>query len=345
LRGSNRVGAVGAALCVALLLALLGAGRAPAANTDPYAIFANARSYWEHQRYPERLAFTVAVVVQEAGTQKVEHYTSTYDAVDNVITTDCVSDYERAHPPSGKGIKFNAGISSPTIPLTLLAAALPQTRSEQTMASITIGHSGDPAIDFLGVPELAPNYSFGIAPFVPGRAWTSAELVAKIRAKFHDPGPSPSPSPTPAPTPTSSGLKQIAVVTAVARHYIISLVGIEPLDGAPAYHLKLQAVVEPHRYRLRDLWIDTQTYATRQLISDGNFTNGPWPGAPWTVRFAQIDGATYIADESAAQAFEYGNLRYTATAVDMQDVSVPQGQQLPSYCRPSAADILSEPTV
>ena len=231
------------------------------------------------------------------------------------------------------------------LPLTLLAAALPQTRSEGTMASITIGHSGDSAIDFLGVPELAPNYSFGIAPFVPGRAWTSAELVAKIRAKFHDPGPSHSPSPTPAPTPTSSGLKQIAVVTAVARHYIISLVGIESLDGAPAYHLKLLPVVQPHRYRLRDLWIDTQTYATRQLISDGNFTNGPWPGARWTVRFAQISGATYIADESAAQAFEYGNLRYTATAVDMQDVRVPQGQQLPSYCRPGESDILSEPTV
>lgn len=179
----------------------------------------------------------------------------------------------------------------------------------------------------------------------PGRAWTSAELVAKIRAKFHDPGPSPSPSPTPAPTPTSSGLKQIAVVTAFARHYIISLVGIEPLDGAPTYHLKLQAVVEPHRYRLRDLWIDTQTYATRQLVSDGNFTSGPWPGAPWTVRFAQIDGATYIADESAAQPFEYGNLRYTATTVEMQGASVDVGHHLPSYCRLSASNILSEPTV
>ena len=91
----------------------------------------------------------------------------------------------------------------------------------------------------------------------------------------------------------------VGAALCVALHHFV--VGVEPLDGKPASHLKLRAVIQPRRYQLRDLWIDIQTYATRQLVSDGNFTNGPWPCAPWTVRFAQIDGATYIATERAGR--------------------------------------------
>ncbi len=58
-----------------LLVAATAASAATAAPApDPYRIFANARTYWLMQHYPQKLEFTVAVAVLEGGRQRVEHY-------------------------------------------------------------------------------------------------------------------------------------------------------------------------------------------------------------------------------------------------------------------------------
>lgn len=280
----------------AFALMLVVAGLAPASaqtvTQDPYAIFSFARHYWEHQRYPGRLAYTITVDVLEGGAHKVEHYTSAYDAVNDVVSIDPLSDYEIAHPASGRGVNFGIGptkLSKPETPL-----------------------------DFIGVPSLAPNYSFAIARFVPSdtRPKTSAELVQEVRAQFHDL------KPTPAPTalPSADGLREIAIVSSTHRRYDITLVGVESIDGAPAYHLALKPTGDPHRYRLREVWIDTATGATRRLVNAGNFVDGPWPGLAWTVDFATVDGALYIASEHAAEPVAFRGLRYLDTIVRFSDI-------------------------
>jgi hypothetical protein len=302
-----------AVLAIVSLALLLGA--TPAPSPDPYAIFANARIYWERQHYPAYVAYTVAVDVLEAGTHKVEHYDSTYDATRGIVHVDPVSDYERAHPPSGRGVNLLFGIQ---------------------FAGIKLGRPEAP-IDFMGVPQLAPNYSFGIATFVPASKMTSAELVQQIRAQFRDPAPSPTPDAT-------SSLHEIATVTAFKRNYKITLVGIETVDGVDAYHLQLKPLQDPHRYRLRDVWIDTQTYATQKLASDGNFVDGPGPGAPWTVTFVNVGDAHYISEEHTAASLAFRGLRYVETTVRFENIHPQTALFLQGLYEPqSPDDVLREP--
>jgi hypothetical protein len=171
------------ALAAFAALCALAAPRAIAAP-DPYQIFGNARAYWHEQRYPMLLDYAIAVDVTEGGNERVEHYRSEYDAVQGVVSVDPMSDYQLAHPVVPKGID-----------LGILGFRL---------------NKPLPAVDWLGVPHLAPTYSFGMAPFVPAPTPTpfnSAALVDEIRKEFHDPNPraTPRPSPTPATYGASGG--------------------------------------------------------------------------------------------------------------------------------------------
>jgi hypothetical protein len=283
----NRAGALA-------LLATMSLGAAPA-SSDPYEIFARAKAFWLQQRYPPLIAYRVAVDVTEGGKERVEHYTSVYDAVDNKITVDPVSDYEREHPVRPSGIDFNLfGAIHLNKPL--------------------------PPVDFLGVPHLAPNYSFGMAPFVPAPSPTpfnSMALVEEIRREFHDPNPRATPAPLPSPTPA---IPEIANVVAFRRDYTIALVGTQTIDGHDCYHLQLQPNHDPGRYRLRQVWVDEKSYATWQLVEALNFQDGPGTTVPWTIHFANVDGAQYVREEDANAPVSTDGEIYTAAAVRFEDV-------------------------
>ncbi len=273
-------------LFIVLAAALAAVNAAAAAEPNPYTIFANARSYWLAQRYPQMLAYDVAVAVTEGGKQRVERYDSALDARTGRIVVDPVSDYELAHPVKPKGI--NLGLLFP------------------------IGKPLPP-IDFLGVPHLAPTYSFGMAPFVPAPTPTpfdSAALVRDIRREFHDPNPRVS-----SPAPSPSGLQTIVVTAASARDYTIRLLGEEPVDGHLCYHLALHPTHDPQRLRIREAWIDEHTFAVWKLIDALNFKSGAGTTVPWTIRFADLDGAHYIAEEDANAPLRAGGEIYTRTTV------------------------------
>ena len=68
----------------------------------------------------------------------------------------------------------------------------------------------------------------------------------------------------------------IAVATAVARAYVISLVGVEQLAGHACYHLVLRPLSNPQLYALRDLWVDETTGSVIRLIYAHDFGNGKW---------------------------------------------------------------------
>jgi hypothetical protein len=302
--------------------ALLALARPAVSTSNPYEIFAATRRYWEAQRYPVRLEYTVAVSVVEAGKTRVQHYHLGYDGVTGGVVFDPVSDEEKAHPyvpPGGIGV------------------FLPFMR---------IGKP-PPPVDYLGVPALAPVYGFGIGRTPLAQAphkLTSQELVAEIRAEFHDPNPriSPSPSPTPQALPS---LHEIAEVYARSPTYRITLIGREDLDGAPAYHLKLVPVRDPGRYRLRELWVDAETFAPQKLVEALNFEQGPGTTVPWTVTFAPHDGALYIGRESANAPMRAHALLYTQASVEIQNVHpvATFERSLGNFAPASASDVLEEP--
>ncbi len=274
-------------------LATIAPAKAAAPTTlTPYQIFAHAKQYWEAQRYPERLQYTVAVSVVEGGKTRTERYRCGYDGGTGEILFDPVSDYEAAHPHVPKGIDFY----------------------------IPILHLGkpEPPVDYLGVPDISPNYGFGIGTtsLTPAAsAPTAEELVREIRAEFHDPYPRP--TPTPIPTP---GLREIVAVISKTKAYDITLEGIDDTERGPAYHLRMRPLREPGKYRLRDLWVDTATFAPRKLIEGLNFVAGPGTIVPWSVSFDPIDGALYIDQETALAPMHYGGLIYTQASVTLADV-------------------------
>lgn len=269
---------------------------APArAQLDPYQIFANARAYWAQQRYPAQLQYQVAVDVVEGGKERVEHYDATYDAVNNLVHVNPTSDYERDHPvkPSGINIGLFGGAMKLNKPME--------------------------SADFLGVPKLRPNYSFGMAPFVPAPSATpfdSMAIVQEIRKEFHDPNPRKM-KPTPSPSPF---LPEIATVVAQNRDYTITLLGTDTIEGHRCYHLGLKPVHDPGRYRIREAWIDESTFAPWQLKDSLNFVTGPGTTVPWTIRFGDVDGAHYIRQEQADATMEVDGEIYTQATIRFESI-------------------------
>jgi hypothetical protein len=281
-------------LGVLLAAAVATVASAASAAPDPYQIFSNARAYWLTQRYPQKLAYTVAVEVVEGGHERVEHYSAGYDATAGVVTVNPVSDYQLEHPTYASGMNLGFLFWRLNKPV--------------------------PPIDFLGVPHLAPTYSFGMAPFVPAPSPTpfnSAALVAQIRQEFHDPNPRVTATPTANP---EDALKQIATVIARNRDYSISLLGTATIDGHPCYHLGLTPLHDPKKFRIRQAWIDQQTYAPWQLLDASNFDGGPGTSVAWMIHFADIDGAHYIREEEAQAPMATGGEIYTQTAVYFENV-------------------------
>lgn len=304
---------------------MLGAGwpvMAAAAQplADPYQIFARARAYWLQQQYPPLLEYMVAVTVLEGGTLKTERYWSAYDSGSQEIAVDAVSDYERANPTyAAHGVNIK-------IPLLSSVLGKPQ-----------------PPTDFLGVPMLAPNYTFGMAEIArtnPSASPDPLAVVRQVRADFHDSQP-PDRS---TPNPDSNTPPVIERETVYRRAYRVTLDGIESIYGVSAYHLHLQALRDPGRYRLQELWVDARSLAPIQLVERLNFVDGPGTSVPWRVRFADTAGALYVYDETALRPMRYGGLVYPKASVAFENVhAVDQLSRPPPLFPPEVQLIMSEP--
>ena len=279
--------------CVALLPPA-SAGTAQA-DPQPSQVFDEARAYWSDQKYPQLVSYDVAVRIDEGSGERVERYSSFYDVLHHEVHVDPVSDYEEANPVSGKGIN----LSFFGLPL-----GKPQ-----------------PPIDFLGVPVLAPMYSFGMSADPPAAQLTDAQMtpmqiVAEIRKEFHDPAPARPGESSPAP----SGMREIATTHAFVRDYEVAFDGEETVDGHECVKLKLEPLRDPNRFRLRELWIDKQTRATWKLREALNFESGPGTAVPWDVTFASLGGAQYIATETALAPMAYRGLIYRSAGVSVENV-------------------------
>lgn len=285
----------------------------PAVQT-PYAIYERAQEVWAEQRYPATVSYVVEVSAAKSGAPQQRHYNEYWSAGENrVYVKPPVSDEQLAHPyKPPPGVNFmGLNVGGPK--------------------------EGTGVKDFIGAPAIAPNYNFGIEPYVPPQDLPPAQLVAQIRKEYRDPSPA-----KVAALEQKSGLKTIAIVSASSRVYDISLVGIEADGTGRDYHLSLKPTRDPLKYRLRDLWIDTTTYQTRRARIGGNFTDDATERVPWMVRFAQIGGATYIAQEQAqAPIVGYRGVMYSSYTVSIQAVEPGALPPLAGYT--SVTDPLVEP--
>lgn len=310
-------------LCaVALAASLCGVARAAASDPNPYQLYGHARSVWLTQHYPDYVAYTIAVAVDERGVPKTAHYHAIYDATHDRIYMNGVSEEERAAPyvPTGTNL------------------TLEPKRNWMTLFKRHVGHPED-AVDYLGVPMLAPNYSFGIAAFVPAVATTQddrAALVQEIRRQFNDPMSTQKAQQL----SNAGGLKEIGRVTTTNRDYAIAYDGIESVGGAQAYHLSLRPLHDAGRLRLRELWIDAQTFATVKVVTQGNFVNS---SVPWAITFATVEGAQYIASEEALAPVGSGRHLYERVTISFEGVGPAQPGRYLWSPPTSTKNVLTEP--
>lgn len=110
-----------------------------ATAADPAAIFAKAQHALHAAPYPRSLRYVVHVQVNENGTSRDAHYNEQCNVETGRVFADPISDEERTSPHVAQGVnvKFHLGATMP------------------------LGRP-DTGVDYLGVPQLSPVYSFGI---------------------------------------------------------------------------------------------------------------------------------------------------------------------------------------
>jgi hypothetical protein len=134
-------------------------------------------------------------------------------------------------------------------------------------------------MDVLGTPNLAITYTFGLAP-------------------------APAPAQNDAAPPSSSAPRVISTVTVAKRNYDVRLAGETTIDDRSCWHLTLSPLGNAGTYRVRDLYVEEATNQIVRLRTDGNFTNKATGKGLWTIDFANVGDAWYIADESSDGAVD-----------------------------------------
>jgi hypothetical protein len=308
-----------------IVLAILAFGTVGAVGAvpDPNDIYVHARFVWTSQQYPPYVSYTIAIDVNEGGVAKSNHYQATYDARHNRVHVEAVSEEERVNPHVPTGMEMT----------------LDPKNHLRTLFKKPVGHP-DEAVDYLGVPLLAPNYSFGVARYVPEVASTDADraaLVQEVRRQFNDPMPASKMQDL----QNGGDPKVIGRVVSSSRDYQITYRGIEPVDGRDAYHLSLRPLRSPGDLRLRDIWVDTQTFATVKLITQGNFTNS---NVRWLITFTNVAGSRYIKSETALKPVGVGRHLYQNATITFENLAPASP---PSYLFDSIAPLsnaLTEPS-
>lgn len=260
-----------------------------AAEPSPEAIFARARAAWYAQAYPRRLRYVVAVRVRQGDVVRTRHYTAAYAPDEGRLVVRRFSEEETAHPYVPRGVDLRL-----TFTITMGGSE-----------SLTTPSLHPPPLateDELGVPFLEPTYGLGLGAR-PAR---------------------------PAPLPTAgSGTPALRVIGSTATRtavYAVTLLGRETIAEHETYHLGLRALRDPQRNRLRDLWVDTDSYATRRARVAGNFVDEPMASTPWTIAFRTVGDAQYIDSEHADVPLHFkGRRPYDEASISFERLTLESG--------------------
>lgn len=290
-----------------LSLVLLAGGTSPAeVPVSPYSVFEYARTAWSAQRYPAVFHYGVTVHVTEGTKDELEHFQS--ESQNGDVRVLGVSDEEQAHPRAAKGVNFKISLS----------IGWNEGSGGKRATYNADAHRVEASADYLGRPVLNPNYSFGL---------DAAQDVESPDQRTAD----------------ETTLPTIATVTSQTRAYDISFANDDSVDSAATYHLRLVPRRAADRYRLRQLWIDKQTYRVVKLEISGNFINAPMKDVPWIVTFRNVDGETYIDSETAESPLTFKHNRVFTSATISFDHIESGGMTIPVLPEMNLLQTLREP--
>jgi len=278
-----------------------GDGTVPSAD----AIFARARTVLAHETCPARIDYGVSVMATVGGRRERNRFHGHYLVDEDVLAMSALSDEEIRNPvgPHGANILVTLPFG---IPLIGLSQAL-------TKAA----HPHDKETELLGIPDLKPTYTFGLATHAPRQ-------------------PSPDASP-------SSDLRVIGSTATLSKEYAVSLVSIDAETSGPAYHLTLTPLRDPQRNRIREMWVDRTTFATDQLRTAGNFVEGPPTRVGWLITYQNTDGCDMIDDERALGELDYGPNRHYADTEIAFSIEPTSRYPVFRFSMPARYDVLKEP--
>jgi hypothetical protein len=161
-------------------------------------------------------------------------------------------------------------------------------------------------------PEIDPNASFGMLGHERRSSLVGVATASPDAAATALPSAAPAIAAAPTPEPGQTPLRELIRVEAVARDYRIELAGTERIRDADTYHLMLTPLRDPRVYRLRDLWVDTQSYVTVQLALAGLFDGKPYADARWIVSYVPIDGRYYVGQIKTDDQLRFGADRFVS---------------------------------
>ena len=268
---------------------------------------------------PRRLEYEITVTAISKGSLKQNHFRARYLPDSDFLSVSAFSDEENQHPytPHGTNVAISFFLSSgqgsvETGGLSGLSRAL----------TAGMNHD-DPPTNILGVPELKPMFDFGLS--------RHNKVVAMAETA----------------TPPPTELRTIGSATVEHRDYETELLGIEDLAFGRAYHLRLTPVTQPQRFRLREIWVDTTSYAVRQIISEGNFVDGPPTRIRWQITYRDHAGCEVIDREVALGRLDYGRNRlYDEATISFSIITDPEQYRVPvlDFKRPEDSSALREPS-
>ena len=172
-----------------------------------------------------------------------------------------------------------------------------------------------------GIPQISPLYSFGMRPI--------GEVLQM--------------PPTPEPEP--SDIRSLGRIEAVAQDYDVTLIGVERYRVRWAYHLRLTPRQDPGVYRLREMFVDTQTFVPWEIVSAGIFPNGAASKVPWNVHYTISNGYWLMTQESTQATLRVGGMMkattsrsYDGLTYALSDFQYPKDMQDFSFFDTSASE-------
>jgi hypothetical protein len=266
---------------------------------DAYAIWLHARAAVTSAQYPSRLDYTIAIAGLDGDTPSSDHYRASCDPADGSVRVFPISTEELAKPPP-----VPRGINV-DVGIAICIGGCWGIRE-------ALGHPA-PYGDLIGDPLLEPTYMFGLRYAIPRKTTQQQDEATTLRT--------------------------IAVVSSGSPIYRVDLVDTPQIDGVETYHLRLTPLRKPKENRLRELWVGENDYLPRRAIIAGNFTLAPLTDVPWTVDFTVVDGAPFLAKESAGDTLYLAHRRVVRDAtIAFEDIREPDASL---YDRPLLAP---EPT-
>jgi hypothetical protein len=165
------------------------------------------------------------------------------------------------------------------------------------LSSLSREHQPDP----IGHIAFAIDQDYGLAP--GERKFASVAASAAIEAQ-------------------RSALPVIGRTGTLAREYAVTLIETANDAEGTEYHLGLQPLRDPGRHRLRELWVDANTWLPEEAVVEGIGNRAPLNAVRWRIEFRQTDGVTYIGRETALAPLQTKDALLHDTTITFDEVKL-----------------------